>query len=127
MQLFRQIIYKETIVNVANKINVKTVKIIHKYNTGLKKNSSINFFFKVVPKKFKKNKKKIFFKKNKILALALRTKQWVSRNDGSYRKFKNNDVILLNKKFNIISNFVIGPTLFEFYRKRYFFNIKNIF
>lgn len=127
MQLFWQVIFKESIVYVANKTNIKTAKIIHKYNQGIKKNNSINFFFKIVPKKFKRKRKKIFSKKDKIISLAIRSKEWISRNDASYRRFNSNSVILLNKKFNTLSKFITGPTIFEFYRKKYFYIFKNIF
>ena len=68
----------------------------------------------------------ILKKKKKILNLIVRTKQFTKRIDGSYRKFNENAILLLNKKFKPFSIKIIGPTIFELYRKKYFYLFKKI-
>ena len=127
MQLSQQVLLKESIVNIINNTNLKKIKLINIYKYSYNKNSKINFFSKAVPKKFKKHKYKEYVKKKKILNLIVRTKQWTNRNDGSYRKFNENSVLLLNKKLNSLNNNIYGPTLLELYRKKYFYLFKYIF
>ena len=69
----------------------------------------------------------ILKKKKKLLNLIIRTKQFTCRIDGSYRKFNENSGLILNKKFKPFSTKIIGPTLYELYRKKYFYLFKKIF
>jgi large subunit ribosomal protein L14 len=124
---FNRLILKKTIINSASITNISKLKIIHLYRFGYSQNSKINFFIKSVPKKLKKFKYKEFKKKKKTVNLIIRTKEWSSREDGSFRKFNDNAAIILNKKLLPINSNVIGPTIFELNRKKYFYLFKNIY
>ena len=127
VQLFQQVILKETLVTPSFNTNIKKFKIIQIYKYGKYHTSKLNFFLKIIPKKFKKFKYKEFYKKKKNIGLLIRTRQWSSRNDGSFRKFNENSILIFNKKLNILKTKIIGPSILELMRKKYFIYFKYLY
>lgn len=100
-------IQSESKLNVADNSGAKLVLCIKVLGSSKKRYAYLGDLIKVSIKKciFKGK-----VKKGEIyIAILVRTKSKIFRSDGTYLKFNDNSVVLLNNKLDIISSRIIGP------------------
>lgn len=113
----------------ANKFYTKKLQAFHVYKKTSNNKNYLGKLFYITAGDWRriflrKRKKK---KTNKIRGVMCRNKQVILRQDGSYRKFFENSVILLKKKVMPTNRKVSGTTLLEVSYKRYLTLFKNFF
>ena len=102
---------------VADNSGAKKVMCIKVLGGSKKKFANIGDLIKVSVKDVIPNGK---VKKGEVLdAVIVRTKKGISRNDGSYIKFDNNAVVLLNNKGLPIGTRIFGPLTRELRNDKY--------
>lgn len=111
-------IQSESKLNVADNSGAKLVLCIKVLGSSKKKYAYLGDLIKITVKKCLFKGK---VKKGEIYnALIVRTRSKIFRSDGSYLKFSDNAVVLLNQKLDIISSRVIGPVPRELKYTRFF-------
>jgi len=119
-------IQKKSWLNVSDNTNVNWLQTFHLYKGFKRRSSSIGFFIKASARivepprveykgfKFKFNKKG-----NICRGLLVRTAYTNSRLDGATVSFYENSTILIKKKQNPKSKYILGPTLYNLKRKKF--------
>ena len=99
------------------KIKIYKIKSFHIYKQKKNNNSLVGSITKASVKKQHTNPNN---KKLKLTTgIIVRTKKFINRCDGSYRKFNNNAAIIIKRNLQPISNKIIGPTVLELNRKKF--------
>lgn len=107
-------IQKKSFLLTVNKINIWWTSVIHLF---YKKIIIFSEFLKISIKLLKLNS--ILKKKSKINGVLNLTVKEIKKNDGSFFKFKFNNVMLLKKKHLPYGKEIFNPTLFFFKRKKF--------
>lgn len=110
-------IQTQTMLLVADNSGAKKVMCIKVLGGSKKKFANIGDLIKVSVKDVIPNGK---IKKGEVLdAVIVRTKKGISRKDGSYLKFDNNAVVLLNNKGQPMGTRIFGPLTRELKSEKY--------
>lgn len=119
-------INKQTLVNVSDNTNVSWLQTFHLYKGFKRKFSKLGFFIKGSAKvveppriEYKGYKFKFNKKGNICRGLIIRQRYHICRNDGSATYFNNNNIVLIKKKQNVKSKYLIGPTSLLLKRKKF--------
>jgi len=119
-------IQKKSWLNVSDNTNVNWLQTFHLYKGFKRRSSTIGFFIKASARvvepprveykgfKFKFNKKG-----NICRGLLVRTAYTNARLDGATASFYENSTILIKKKQNPKSKYILGPTLYNLKRKKF--------
>lgn len=107
------------------KTTIHRIKSFYFYRQKIKNTSTLGNICKASVKKQYTNPNNK--KKKTSTGVIVRTRQFTSRADGSYRKFNNNAAIVVKKNLQPISNKIIGPSLLELNRKKYINSFKLIY
>ncbi len=107
---------KESLVYVSDGSNVRWVKIFHLYKGFFRKSTEEGFFIKgsakivEAPKIYYKGFKYRYKIKGDILrSIIVRVNMKKSKKDSTTLIIRNNSSIIINKKFNIVSKYTLGP------------------
>lgn len=117
-------IFKNTYLIPTDKNGVLWVKTFHLYKGSSGKTAYLGDFIKCSVKKTKP--KNWLLKKTKIKGIIIRTKKEVFKKDGSWLKFKNNNVVLLKKRMNSFGKCLLGPAVFNIRRKKFLNSFSGI-
>lgn len=110
-------IQTQTMLIVADNSGAKKVMCIKVLGGSKKKFANIGDLIKVSVKDVIPNGK---IKKGEVLdAVVVRTKKGISRKDGSFIKFDNNAVVLLNNKGQPLGTRIFGPLTRELKSEKY--------
>ena len=127
-------IFKQTWLEVADNTNVRWLQVFHLYKGFHRKSTKIGFFIKATarvvepPRIEYKGFKFKFNKKGDICrGLLIRSKYISIKNDGSSIYFKNNSTILLKKKQDIKSKYLVGPVCYLIRRKKFLSAFSYVF
>lgn len=119
-------IFKQTWLNVADNTNVEWLQVFHLYKGFFRKQTKVGFFVKgsarvIQPPRIEyKGYKFKFNKKGDICrGLLIRQKFPAVRLDGIKVTFDTNSTILIKKKQNPKSKYVLGPTTLVLRRKKF--------
>lgn len=119
-------IFKQTWLNVADNTNVEWLQVFHLYKGFFRKQTKVGFFVKgsariIQPPRIEyKGYKFKFNKKGDICrGLLIRQKFPAIRLDGIKVTFDTNSTILIKKKQNPKSKYVLGPTTLVLRRKKF--------
>ena len=117
-------IFIQTYLKVLDNTGALLVQCIKTLKKTLKKGATIANIILVVVKKLKilrnKHSKKISLKKKFIcLGLIVRINRNIYRFNGSFLKFFENSVILLNKQYVPLGSRIFGPIAIEIRNKKY--------
>lgn len=110
-------IQKETNLKPMDKCGVWVVKAFHLYGGSHTKSATISSFIKISVKRVQANNNIV--KKTKLKAIITTTKKEISKIDGSFIKFKSNNVVLLKKRLTPKGKILIGPASLNIKRKRF--------
>ena len=106
---------KESLTYVSDNTNVRWIKIFHLYRGFHRKSTKIGCFVKgssyvVEPPKiyYKGYKYKFKIKGDIVRSIIIRTKLKSSKKDNTTILLGDNGVILINKKFNVVSKYLYG-------------------
>lgn len=104
-------IQQQTILRVSDNSGAKTVKCIKVLGGFKKKIAKLGDTIIVSVQKLRNKSKKTskIKKKETCKALIIRTKSAYVKNTGTYLKFNENAVVLINKQDNPIGTRIIGP------------------
>lgn len=118
-------ILKQTWLSVSDNTNVRWLRVFHLYKGFFRRVTTSGFFIKgsariVEPPRLEyKGFKFKFNKKGDICrGLVFRTAYATNRYDGSATRFRSNVTILIKKKFNIKSKYILGPSTCLLKRKK---------
>ena len=119
-------IQKKSWLNVSDNTNVNWLQTFHLYKGFKRRSSTIGFFIKasarvVEPQRveYKGFKFKFNKKGNICRGLLVRTAYTKARLDGATASFYENSTILIKKKQNPKSKYILGPTLYNLKRKKF--------
>lgn len=119
-------ITKQTLINVADNTNVSWLQTFHLYKGFKRKFSKLGFFIKGSAKvveppriEYKGYKFKFNKKGNICRGLIVRQNYSICKPDGSSTYFKQNNLILIKKKQNVKSKYLIGPSSSLLKRKKF--------
>ena len=101
----------------ADKCGVWWVSIFHVYKGSFKKIAYIGDFFKVSVKLTRPQN--WLEKKTKLKGMVIRTKKEKSKIDGSFVRFKYNNIILFKKRTTPMGKEIYGPTIKDLKRKKF--------
>lgn len=107
------------------KTTIHRIKGFYVYKQKIKNSSMLGNICKASVKKQYTNPNDK--KKKTATGIIVRTRQFVGRADGSYRKFNNNAAIVIKKNLQPVSNKIVGPSLLELNRKKYINSFKIIY
>lgn len=110
-------IYKNTFLIPADRCGVFWVKVFHLYNGWWRKQAIIGNFIKVSVRDIKASNK--LKKKTKLAGIIIRTQKEIIKQDNSWLKFKQNNVILLKRRMTPKGREVIGPIVSKIKRKKF--------
>ena len=126
-------IFKQTWLNIADNTNVNWLRTFHLYKGFHRKVSHVGFFIKgsarvlEPPRTEYKGFKFKFNKKGDVCrGLIIRSSRIMLRLDGSSSQFRSNNAILIKKKQNIKSKYLIGPSTYHLKRKKFKTALKYI-
>lgn len=118
-------IQKKTWLKVSDNTNVRWLQTFHLYKGFHRKSTGIGYFIKASarlvepPRVEYKGFKFKFNKKGDICrGLVVRTRFPLNRLDGSVLRFNHNNCVLIKKRQDFKSKYLIGPVSFSVYRKR---------
>lgn len=110
-------IQKGTYLIPADRCGVWWVKVFHLYNGWCRKVSHTGNFVKTSVKVTRLNNKvKV---KTKIVGVIVRTKKEISKKDGSWIRFLENNVTLLKKRMSAKGKELYGPVSRNIKRKKF--------
>jgi len=119
-------IFKQTWLNVADNTNVEWLQVFHLYKGFHRKQTSVGYFVKgsartIQPPRIEYKGYKFKFNKKGDICRGLLTRQTfpLCRLDGSRVVFDQNSTILIKKKQNPKSKYVLGPTTLLLRRKKF--------
>jgi large subunit ribosomal protein L14 len=119
-------IFKQTWLNVADNTNVEWLQVFHLYKGFFRKQTSVGFFVKgsariIQPPRVEYKGYKFRFNKKGDICRGLLTRQKfpLLRLDGTKICFNQNSTILIKKKQNPKSKYVLGPTTLLLRRKKF--------
>lgn len=110
-------VQKETNLKPIDKCGVWSVRVFHLYGGSFRGSSTISNFVKVSVKKTKSNN--WVPKKSKLKAIIVTLKKEILKVDGSYIKFRSNNVVLLKKRLTPKGKILVGPVSRNINRKRF--------
>ena len=110
-------IQKETNLKPIDKCGVWSVRAFHLYGGSFRNQSTISNFIKVSVKKTRANN--WVPKKTKLKAIIVTLKKELKKIDGSYIKFRTNNVVLLKKRLTPKGKILMGPVSSNLKRKRF--------
>lgn len=110
-------VQKETNLKPIDKCGVWSVRVFHLYGGSFRKNSTISNFVKISVKKTRSGN--WVPKKSKLKAIIVTLKKEISKLDGSYIKFRTNNVVLLKKRLTPKGKLLLGPVSINLRRKRF--------
>lgn len=110
-------VQKETNLKPIDKCGVWSVRVFHLYGGSFRRSSTISNFVKVSVKKTKSNN--WVPKKSKLKAIIVTLKKEILKVDGSYVKFRGNNVVLLKKRLTPKGKILVGPVSRSINRKRF--------
>nr|YP_010411985.1 ribosomal protein L14 [Tetrahymena rostrata]QBI37909.1 ribosomal protein L14 [Tetrahymena rostrata]QBI37957.1 ribosomal protein L14 [Tetrahymena rostrata]QGS65288.1 ribosomal protein L14 [Tetrahymena rostrata]URP31145.1 ribosomal protein L14 [Tetrahymena rostrata] len=110
-------IQKETNLKPIDKCGVWSVRAFHLYGGSFRQHSSVSNFIKISVKKTRANN--WIPKKTKLKAIIVTVKKEKLKIDGSYIKFRSNNVVLLKKRLTPKGKILIGPVSIALKRKRF--------
>lgn len=110
-------IQKETNLKPMDKCGVWLVRVFHLYGGFNKKSSTISNFIKISVKRTQANNSVL--KKTKLKAIITTVRKEINKIDGSFIKFKSNNVVLLKKRLTPKGKILIGPASINIKRKRF--------
>jgi large subunit ribosomal protein L14 len=120
------VVFKQTWLSVSDNTSVRWLKTFHLYKGFRRSVSRVGFFIKgsarVVepPRTEYKGFKFKFNKKGDICrGIILRAAYPLRRLDGSCNRFFSNNIILIKKKQNIKSKYLMGPSTYHLKRKKF--------
>ena len=126
-------IFKQSWVNIADNTSVRWLRTFHLYKGFHRKVTTVGLFIKgsarIVepPRTEYKGFKFKFNKKGDICrAILIRAVKPLRRVDGSTSQFYTNNAILIKKKQNIKSKYLIGPSTTHLKRKKFKTALKTI-
>jgi large subunit ribosomal protein L14 len=112
--------------SIADNTNVKWLQVFHLYRGFNRKRTTLGFFIKgsarvVEPPRIEyKGFKFKFNKKGDICrGLIIRTKYKIYKNDGASLYFKENNLVIIKKKYDIKSKYLYGPVSLRLKRKKF--------
>lgn len=119
-------IFKQTWLNVTDNTNVEWLQVFHLYKGFFRKQTSVGFFIKgsarvIQPPRIEYKGYKFRFNKKGDICRGLLTRQTfpLTRLDGTVVRFSHNSTILIKKKQNPKSKYVLGPTTLLLRRKKF--------
>ena len=110
-------VQKSTILIPADKCGVLSVNTFHLYKGFSRKFSVFGDYIKVSIRQTKPENQ--LAKKAKRKSLIIRTKKFISINDGSTVRFDYNSVILLKKRLTPEGKEIFGPIIRNFKKKKF--------
>lgn len=110
-------VQKETNLKPIDRCGVWSVRVFHLYGGSKQKNSTISNFVKISVKKTRANN--WVPKKSKLKAIIVTLKKEILKIDGSYIKFRVNNVVLLKKRLTPKGKILVGPISIKIRRKRF--------
>lgn len=126
-------IFKQTWVHIADSTTVRWLRVFHLYKGFHRKVTYSGHFVKgsarvVEPPRIEyKGFKFKFNKKGNICrAILIRLNRHLPRPDGSVSRFFSNSGILIKKKQNIKSKYLVGPTTIHLKRKKFKTALKHV-
>lgn len=118
-------IFIESLLNIKDNSGPTKSKCIKILNKSKKKAGSIGDLIIVSIQKIKTTKK--FFKGDISKAFIIRTKKNFLRSDGSFIKFDDNTVVLVDNKYNPFASRIKGPIIQEFKKHKKYEKILSAF
>lgn len=119
-------IFKKTWLNVSDNTNIRWFQTFHLYKGFFRKQSKLGFFLKgsarvVEPPRIEYKGFKVKFNKKGDICrgLIIRTKYKIYKNDGTSLKFKENNLIIIKKKYDVKSKYLYGPISIKLKRKKF--------
>lgn len=118
-------IQKNTKLIPADRCGVVWVKVFHLYNGWYRKVSHVGEFVKASVKeiyvdlKIKRKLKIKTPKKAKVVGFIIRTTKEINKNDGSFIKFLENNVVLLKRRMTPRGKELVGPIVWNIKRKKF--------
>jgi ribosomal protein L14 len=116
-------IQKGTYLIPMDKCGVWWVSVFHIYKGFNKKIGKSGSFVKISVKNTRPDN--WVLKKSKLNGIIILTKKEVVLNDGSYIKFKYNNIVLLKKRLAAKGKEIIGPGLKNIKRKKFLMSFSN--
>lgn len=110
-------IKKHTCMIPADTCGVWWVSVFHLYYGFNRKTAYVGNFVKVSIRRTKPNN--WLRKKSKIKGIIIRVKKEFFKYDGSWIKFRENNIILLKKRLNTQGKEVCGPITYSIKRKKF--------
>jgi len=118
-------LFKQTWVSVSDNTNVRWLRLFHLYKGFNRKVTTIGYFVKGSVRKvepprveYKGFKFKFNLKGDICRGLVIRTRKTHISCDGSFKKFKSNNVVLIKKKQQFKSKYLYGPVPLGLKRKK---------
>lgn len=107
-----------------DKCGVWWVNAFHIHGGFHHKIGRVSNFIKVSVRETKPNN--WVLKKTKLNSILILTKKEVKNVDGSYFKFKYNNVVLLKKRLNAKGREILGPSVKQLKRKKFLLSFSGI-
>lgn len=126
-------IFKQTWLSVSDNTNVNWLRTFHLYKGFHRKVTSLGFFVKgsarvlEAPRMEYKGFKFKFNKKGDVCrGIIIRVNRCIPRLDGATSRFRENSTVLIKKKQNLKSKYLMGPSTYHLRRKKFKSSLKFI-
>lgn len=110
-------IQKESNLKPIDRCGVWSVRVFQLYGGSFSRNATVSGFVKISVKKTKPDN--WIPPKTKLKAIIITVKKELSKLDGSYILFKENNTVLLKKRLTPKGKTIIGPASINVRRKRF--------